>query len=287
VSILSARSEGKIKMAPKNLKNATALSTGAAAVVLPAATGDGVAHEVGAADALGLGEHVNNDAPGDLAADLVTRPIVAAAPVFEPANTGLDEHPALVGDQAGDAAIAHVAGVDPVATLNTEEGSAADVARTAAPLDAALPGVQSADPSAMELVEEPVDIVVFDLGRTATEEDRINLQFVLDHVQAAFPGFTLPGDARPVFAEPEPVVDYSVGGVDFAYGEKREQLEMDELERILSFGVREVEVTSKVAGFRRAGRAHPAEKVRYPVEAFTREQLLAIMNEPMLVTDLG
>lgn len=273
-------------MAPKNLKTGTALTTAPAAVILPAATGDGVSREVGAADALRLGENVNNDAPGDLAADLVTRPIVAAAPVVEPANAGLGEHPALNSDQAGDAAIAHVAGVDPLTILNTEEGSAADVARTAVPLNAALTEMQAADPSALELVEEPVDIVVFDLTLPATNEDLLSLQLVLDHIHASFPDFTLPGDARPVFAEAEPVVDYSLGGVDFAYGDERPVIDLGLIEAAIARGARHVQVTSKVPGFRRGGRAHPAERVVYRLDVFLPDDLLAILNEPMLVTEL-
>ncbi|CZT32999.1 hypothetical protein [Rhizobium sp. 9140] len=276
-------------MPPKNLKTGTALTTAPAAVILPAATGDGVSREASAADALRLGENVNNDAPGDLAADLVTRPIVAAAPVVEPANAGLGEHPALDGDQAGDAAIAHVAAGTPSivdGTILAENITAGAVTATSSRLFDPKTDDFDTDRAAVGADDGATDFVVFDLSRPATEEERANLQLVLDHIQAQFPDFTLPGDARPVFAEPEPIVDYSVGGVDFAYGEKAEPVDMEGLELSLSFGVRRVSVTSKVPGFRRGGRAHPTEKVTYPVEAFTREQLLSVLNEPMLIAEL-
>lgn len=41
-------------------------------------------------------------------------------------------------------------------------------------------------------------------------------------------------------------------------------------------------ITSRRAGFRRAGIAHPAEPTDHPVERFTVAQLEALQAEPML-----
>lgn len=42
-------------------------------------------------------------------------------------------------------------------------------------------------------------------------------------------------------------------------------------------------ITSKRAGFRRCGVAHPAEPTEYPDDAFSRDQLKAMHDEPMLM----
>lgn len=42
-------------------------------------------------------------------------------------------------------------------------------------------------------------------------------------------------------------------------------------------------ITSKKAGFRRCGVAHPAEPTEYPDDTFTPEQLEILHDEPMLV----
>lgn len=43
-----------------------------------------------------------------------------------------------------------------------------------------------------------------------------------------------------------------------------------------------VMVRAHAAGFRRAGRAWPAEDVTVPIGEFTKEQLLALVAEPLL-----
>lgn len=46
-----------------------------------------------------------------------------------------------------------------------------------------------------------------------------------------------------------------------------------------------IRITARVAGFRRAGIAHAAHPVEYPVDRFTPEQLAALKAEPMLVVE--
>lgn len=45
-------------------------------------------------------------------------------------------------------------------------------------------------------------------------------------------------------------------------------------------------ITSKRAGFRRAGIAHPSVPTDYPIEQFSEEQLAQIFNESMLTAAL-
>ena len=44
-------------------------------------------------------------------------------------------------------------------------------------------------------------------------------------------------------------------------------------------------ITSKRAGFRRAGIAHPAEPTEHPDERFDADQLAALEAEPMLIVE--
>lgn len=46
-----------------------------------------------------------------------------------------------------------------------------------------------------------------------------------------------------------------------------------------------IRVISKVEGFRRCGIAHSEEPRFHPIKSFTREQLLALKGERMLVVD--
>lgn len=47
-----------------------------------------------------------------------------------------------------------------------------------------------------------------------------------------------------------------------------------------------IQITSKQAGFRRCGIAHPAVVTEYPDATFTSAQLEALKNEPMLVVQV-
>jgi len=47
-----------------------------------------------------------------------------------------------------------------------------------------------------------------------------------------------------------------------------------------------IRITAKQDGFRRAGIAHPKEATEYPDEQFSKEQLRAIKEEPMLVVEV-
>lgn len=47
-----------------------------------------------------------------------------------------------------------------------------------------------------------------------------------------------------------------------------------------------IRITSKIAGFRRAGVAHPAEPTDYVNEAFTKAQLAQLKAEAMLVVEV-
>lgn len=44
-----------------------------------------------------------------------------------------------------------------------------------------------------------------------------------------------------------------------------------------------IRIISKKDGFRRAGKAHPAEPRDYPAKAFDKDQLAELQAEPMLV----
>lgn len=46
-----------------------------------------------------------------------------------------------------------------------------------------------------------------------------------------------------------------------------------------------IRITSKAAGFRRAGIAHPAEPTSYTNDTFTDQQLALLKAEPMLVVE--
>ncbi len=46
-----------------------------------------------------------------------------------------------------------------------------------------------------------------------------------------------------------------------------------------------IRITSKHAGFRRAGVAHPAEPTDHADDAFSEAQLAQLMSEPMLVVE--
>lgn len=46
-----------------------------------------------------------------------------------------------------------------------------------------------------------------------------------------------------------------------------------------------IRITSKTAGFRRAGIAHPAAPTDYQDDAFTKAQLAQLKAEPMLVVE--
>ena len=45
-------------------------------------------------------------------------------------------------------------------------------------------------------------------------------------------------------------------------------------------------ITSKQEGFRRGGIAHPREATEYPDDQFSKEELKAIQDEPMLVVEI-
>lgn len=45
-------------------------------------------------------------------------------------------------------------------------------------------------------------------------------------------------------------------------------------------------ITAAVAGFRRAGIAHPALPTEYPVERFSDEQIAALLEEPRLTVEV-
>ncbi len=47
-----------------------------------------------------------------------------------------------------------------------------------------------------------------------------------------------------------------------------------------------VRITARVAGFRRAGMAHPAEPVDHEPETFTEAQIAELQAEPMLVVEV-
>lgn len=47
-----------------------------------------------------------------------------------------------------------------------------------------------------------------------------------------------------------------------------------------------IRITSKAAGFRRAGIAHPAEPTDYANDTITEQQLALLKAEPMLVVEL-
>jgi len=46
-----------------------------------------------------------------------------------------------------------------------------------------------------------------------------------------------------------------------------------------------IRITSKQAGFRRSGVAHPAEPTDYPDDRFTAKELNDLKAEPMLVVE--
>lgn len=46
-----------------------------------------------------------------------------------------------------------------------------------------------------------------------------------------------------------------------------------------------IRITSKQAGFRRCGVAHPAEPTDHPDDRFTAKELAALKAEPMLVVE--
>ncbi|MBE2888951.1 HI1506-related protein [Geobacter anodireducens] len=46
-----------------------------------------------------------------------------------------------------------------------------------------------------------------------------------------------------------------------------------------------IRITSKQAGFRRCGVAHPAEPTDYPDDRFTAKDLAVLKAEPMLVVE--
>ena len=48
-----------------------------------------------------------------------------------------------------------------------------------------------------------------------------------------------------------------------------------------------VRITSKQAGFRRCGVAHPAEPTEYPDGRFSPKELKLLQSEPMLVVEIG
>lgn len=231
---------------------AAALNT---AVVLPTGTGAGVVTEPSVVDVLKLGENQNDNAAGDAAAAEVARPVIAAGVVVEQASPGLGEHPALVGDQAGDAAVSEVTGpaivpavvVQPFTiSTHTEEGSAADLAIPAAPLQAVTTETGPAPLPALEPAGSTnPDLVVFDLSQIPTSADRENLALVIAHVQAADRA-SLPNSPFDDDGEPR------------------------------------IRITSKIDGFRRGGIAHPATPVDHKISDFTEEQLDALWNEPNL-----
>ncbi|NVO00032.1 MAG: hypothetical protein HXX17_11955 [Geobacteraceae bacterium] len=47
-----------------------------------------------------------------------------------------------------------------------------------------------------------------------------------------------------------------------------------------------IRITAKLAGFRRAGVAHSKEATEYADDAFTKEQLKALQDEPNLVVEI-
>ncbi|QOX79798.1 hypothetical protein FY034_12940 [Trichlorobacter lovleyi] len=47
-----------------------------------------------------------------------------------------------------------------------------------------------------------------------------------------------------------------------------------------------IRITSKQAGFRRCGVAHPEAATEYPNNAFTAGQLKQLQSEPMLVVEI-
>lgn len=46
-----------------------------------------------------------------------------------------------------------------------------------------------------------------------------------------------------------------------------------------------IRITSKQAGFRRCGVAHPAQPTEYPNDKFTAKELETLKQEPMLVVE--
>jgi hypothetical protein len=286
------------------------------AVALPTSTGDGIVNEVSATDALKLNEHQNDDRAGDLAADIATRPVAAVGAVVEPVNPVLASEPVITGDAAGDAAIV-VAGAGPefvqplavaIDTLrpdtygysafldpaadefsNTPERSATAVEVGAG--DAASPAgpvsVLGVDLAKHEDVS--VEYVVFDLTRPPTQEERENLLLVMKHFGAGLPQGT------DIFAPIKP--REMPGSLDF-FDRHHSRFADDRsttptVNRALSDlypedagAARYIRISAKIPGFRRGGRAHPAEAVEYRLDEFTPAQVEAILTEPQLVAEI-
>jgi len=47
-----------------------------------------------------------------------------------------------------------------------------------------------------------------------------------------------------------------------------------------------IRITAKKDGFRRCGIAHPAIATEYPVDQFSKKDLVALQAEPMLVVEI-
>ena len=290
--IHSARSEEEKTV--KKPKPATSTRPAETAVALPASTGTGIVHEPAASDILNAGEHQNNDIPGDRAAAEVTRPVLAIGAVVEPVNPALASEPAITGDAAGDAAIA-AAGAGPEilqplaidissSQPDTFEQSAflvdpeinagfSDPA-TFSPDDAVVTGIDLAGGP-----DQHVEYVVFDLTRPPTEEERRNLQLVLDHIEGSLP------DPRVPAVSTEQIMR-NVDSFSFAQEFPRTADLLGDWRVTEDHDHPVLRVTAKVAGFRRGGIAHPAEPVDHPVGSLKPHQIEAMLAEPQLVVEL-
>lgn len=295
-----------------------------AAVALPASTGAGVVQEVSTVDALRLGAHQNDDVAGDLAADIATRPVAVLGAVVEPVNPALASEPVITGDAAGDAAI-EVAGasaefIQPVAVsmetlrpdtyaqsaflADHESGGLLDnPARSTTPVevgagDTASPAAVVTGVDLSKGDDLSVEYVIFDLTRPPTQEERDNLKLVLRHLGSNLLDLSELSDLKPLtipetlrLTSPTPVISAEeiMRQVD-SFGFERDFPRTAEL--LGDWRATEghdhpaLRVTSKVAGFRRGGMAHPAEPVDHPVGLLQPHQIEAFLDEPMLVVEL-
>ncbi|SEH22536.1 hypothetical protein [Rhizobium sp. NFR12] len=289
---------------PLTATSTRTLSTG---VALPASTGEGVVHDISTVDALGLGEHQNNDIAGDLAAAAVTRPVLAVGSVVEPVNPALASEPAITGDAAGDAAIAAAGAgpefVQPVAVSmeslrpdtfgqsaflhvdatdlsNTPERSATAVEVGAG--NSASPAVE---------VETSAFSIASALAETGCSDyaDLVDMALVGTSLISTIDSVTRDGILKgwSPADDPAEIVFDLINMIE----ERRSLVGVTEpahrtLDAGLVAGATHLRVSAKIAGFRRAGIAHPAEAVEYRLDRFTSHEVEAILTEPNLVAEI-
>jgi len=297
----------------------------AALQAAPISTASGVTGEVSTVDALGLGAHQDDNLPGDLAGALATGEAARLGDT-DVIVTGIDlgtEVPVagltvsevteiIDSNAAGDLAASKI-GADPLIIANTGEGSTTALTTAVAPLDA---GTGVTRPATSPYKEPSGETFSSDTFLPMAEREGWQDDDGDTAITSALSDFTntTQGDLTGEAGNLASLSDLSDLDLADQFGEKLGLVPQADALREAGVPVAwlieektfskthplthaaitshhgaaepELRVTAKVAGFRRAGFAHPTSATLYPIMSLTPDQVEAILGEPLLVSEL-